>query len=113
MIVAICHIALVSSSSRKIAIRLIKNGSDLTWSIIESSIGGGLRLPSSEGSWIAPYSWSKVLTFLTKNGSLMLVVYNIKEDFWNELKDNKAIEANDASLFNGNPSEEKVSCKFG
>lgn len=103
-----CEITVVGNLSRKAKIQLNKDGS--SWKSIESS-NGGLRLSASEGMWIAPFGWSKILTFLSNN-NLILVVYKINDDFWSDLSSGKTVESNDASLFNGNFNEEKVTCKL-
>ena len=111
MIVAICQIALISNSARRIKVHLRKDNDNLTWNVIESS-REGLKLPTDTGTWIAPYDWSNILTLLTNRGSLMLVVYEMEMDFWIGLKGDKTIETTNASLFNGNAREEDVACKF-
>lgn len=111
MITAICEITLAADTSRKVKVRLSKEGdSKFLWKMIEAS-KEGLKLPASNGTWIAPYSWGNTLTLLGTN-NLMLVAYKIKDDFWNDLTANKTVETDDATLINGNPSEEKVTCKL-
>ena len=111
MITVTCAIALTTDAARKIKVQLNKDGDDLTWKVLESS-REGLKTKSSKGKWIAPFDWSKILTLIDDSGGIVLVAYKIKNDFWNDLTSNKTIETDDAELYNGNPSETKVTVKL-
>src|SRR4051812_20683882 len=106
MINAVCEITLASDTSRKVKVQLNKGETTNSWKTIESS-KSGLKLSSASGTWIAPFDFSKTLVLLT-GSRIMFVAYKISEDFWTDLTANKTIETDDASLFNGNPSEEKT-----
>lgn len=108
MIKAICKISLVADTTKSIMVHLEIDGSNYTWKVVESS-RNGLKLPASNGTWIAPFDWSNILTLLSGN-SIMLYIEKIQKDFWVNLVNNQKITSDSAFLFNGNPSEERIKC---
>ena len=130
MISVSCIVTLAADNARKVNIQIRKeNDGKLLWKVVESS-KGNLKLPANEGEWYNS-DWSNILTLFYKNeiktkllddtilGSgkkdgtgLMLVAYNIKSDFLNDISNGKSIETNDAELFNGNSTEQNVKCKL-
>lgn len=117
MISVRCTVTLLSDKNRKVDIQLWKAGPDsFLWKVIESS-GGNLRLPASYGTWFNT-DWSNILTLFHMSvnpkmqAGLTLVAYNVKFDFLNDIASGKSIVTEDAELYNGNATEQKVSCKL-
>lgn len=120
MISVSCQVMLASDNNRKISIQIRKeNDGKLSWKVVESS-KGSLNLPADEGEWYNS-DWSNILTLFykyenkkkaSKETGLMLVAYNVNSDFLTDITNGKSIEANDADLYNGNVTEQKVKCKL-
>ena len=116
MINVTCAITLVSDNNRKVDIQLRKeDDGKLLWKVVESS-RGSLVLPALSGTWFdADFANILTLFYTSKKSSeecLMLVAYNVKYDFLQEIMNGKAIETNDADFYNSNYTEQKVSCKL-
>ncbi len=117
MISVRCIVTLLSDKNRKVEIQLWKAGADsFLWKLIASS-GGSLRVPASYGTWFIA-DFTDILTLFhgspsTANPpSLTLVAYKVKPDFLNDIASGKSIVTDDADLYNGNATEQKVSCKL-
>jgi hypothetical protein len=105
-----CTVALLPDKNRKVDIKVWKEGTDkFLWQVIEGT-GGSLRMSATSGDWFNT-DWSNILTFY-QSGKLALVAYNVKFDFLDQVASGKTITTDDATLFNNNPAEEKVSCKL-
>ncbi len=112
-----CTVTLLADKNRKvdIEIRKEKDGNRL-WNLIKAA-GGNLSLPTTTGAWeIIPGDTLSLWEHNSKRkvqDQVMLVVFDIKKEFMdNIISDGKTIVANDAGLYNGNPSEVDVSCKL-
>lgn len=111
-----CTIKLLSEKKRKVDVEIHKekNGKRL-WSLIKPT--GNLSLPATTGTWET--SNGDVLSLWENNLSrkhqdlVMLVVFNIKRDFVDEIINNgKAFVSTEAGLYNDNPAETEVVCEF-
>jgi hypothetical protein len=112
-----CTIKLLSEKKRKVEIEIHKekNGQRL-WSLIKPA-SGNLSLPATTGTWET--SNGDVLSFWENNLSrkhqdlVMLVVFNIKRDFWDDIVNNgKTFVSTEAGLYNDNPTETEVLCEL-
>ena len=113
-----CRIKLLSEKKRTVDIEIHneKNGQRL-WSLIKSA-SGSLSLPATTGTWET--SAGDVLSLWENNPRrgkhqdlVMLVVWNIKRDFWDEIVNNgKTFVSTEAGLYNDNPAETEVVCEF-
>ncbi len=132
MISVSCSVTLASDKNRQVTLEIRKeNDGKFLWKVVESS-KGSIKLPADEGEWYNS-DWSNILTLFYKYNAkpkllddtilgpgpnkrqedgLMLVAYNVKFDFLNDITNGKSIETNEAELFNGNYTEQKVSCKL-
>jgi hypothetical protein len=118
-----CTVTLVSDTSRKVDIEIIKEkNSRLLWKEIKSS-GGNLHLATPKGTWETNYG--DVLTLWYETGGterkrypnfkalVTLVLFDVKKDFFDDVINNgKTIETENAGLYNDNPSETEVTCKL-
>ena len=112
-----CTVTLLSNKSRKVDIELRKEKNDkLTWKLIKSS-GGSLSLLIPEGVWETNYG--DILSLWDHNAKrkvqdlVMLVVFDIKQDFFDDIINNgKTIVSENAGFYNDNPSEKDVSVKL-
>lgn len=112
-----CTVTLLSDKSRKVDVELRKEkDGKLTWKLIKSS-GGSLSLLISEGTWETNYG--DVLSLWDYNSKrkvqnlVMLVVFDIKQDFLDDIINNGTIIVSEnAGFYNDNPSEKDVSVKL-
>jgi hypothetical protein len=112
-----CTVTLLADKNRKVDIEIRKenNGSQL-WKLIKAA-GGNLSLPKTTGVWeVIPGDtlalWEDGSRKPVQEG-IMLVVFDINKVFMHDIvNDGKTIVANDAGLYNGNPTEKDVSCKL-
>ena len=108
-----CTVTLLSNKSRKVEIELRKEKCEkLTWKVIKSS-GGSLSLLIPEGFWETNYG--DVLSLWDTNTKrkhqklVVLVVFDIKQDFLDDIINNgTTIVSENAGFYNDNPSETDV-----
>ena len=118
-----CSVTLLSDKSHTVDIEVRKEKKDFLWKVITAS-GGSLRLSANDGTWevfgdnmlIFWYETTgkerkKLVPGYTK---LPTLVIHLENDafFDNIINNGKTIEDNEASLYNDNPSEKKVSGKL-
>ncbi len=112
-----CMVKLLSDKKRKVEIEIHKekDGKGL-WSLIKS-VGGNLYLPATTGTWET--SAGDVLSLWENNPRrnhqdlVMLVVWNIKRDFWDDIINHgKTFVSTEAGLYNDNPAETEVVCEL-
>ncbi|MCY7374821.1 MAG: hypothetical protein LH472_02465 [Pyrinomonadaceae bacterium] len=115
MISAKCTVTLLSDKNRKVDIQLRKeDDGKFFWKVIEPTVGS-LRVPASNGTWFIA-DFSDILTLFhtvggsAAQGNLTLVAYKVKPDFLKAILSGESIVTEDAELYNGNISEQKVSC---
>jgi hypothetical protein len=112
-----CSVTLLKDKKRKVEIEIRKEkDGKLLWNLIKSS-GGNLSLPAPKGTWETNYG--DVLSLWEINPKrkvqnlVMLVVFDIKQDFFDDIFNNgKTIASEHAGLYNDNPSENEVSVKL-
>lgn len=112
-----CTVTLLKDKNRKVDIQISKEkGGKRLWNLIKSS-GGNLSLPAPAGAWETNHG--DVLSLWEHNARrkhknlVMLVVWNIKPDFLDEIVNYGAtIVSDEAGLYNDNPSETNVSVKL-
>ena len=111
-----CTVALLADKRRKVDIEIRKTkDKKLAWNLMRSS-GGSLSLPASKG---AAEVVADMLSLWEHNPAgkiedlVMLVVFNIKPDFMDEIINHgKTIETEEAGLYNDNPSEKDVAVRL-
>jgi hypothetical protein len=118
-----CTVSLLSDKNRKVDIEISKGKDNQPlWKIIKSS-GGSLRLSADDGTWEVFANlllfWyettgaerKKMVPGYTKLPTL--AIRAMKDDFMDDIVNNgNVIDTDEATLYNANPSEEKVSCKL-
>jgi hypothetical protein len=112
-----CTVTLLADKNRKVDIEIRKedDGSRL-WKLIKAA-GGNLSLPTTTGVWeVIPGDtlalWEDSSRKIVQD-RIMLVVFDINKVFMHDIiSDGKTIVANNAGLYNGNPTEKDVMCKL-
>ncbi len=112
-----CTVTLLKDRNRKVDIQINKEKDGTRrWSLIKSS-GGSLSLPALKGGWETIHG--DVLSLSEHNSQrkhkdlVMLVVWNVKPDFLDDIVNNgSTIVSDEAGLYNDNPSETDVSVKL-
>ncbi|MGI8787374.1 MAG: hypothetical protein ACR2HG_06400 [Pyrinomonadaceae bacterium] len=115
-----CTVTLLKDKNRKVDIEIFKDpkGNQL-WKVIRAA-GGSLRLSALEGDWDVNGGEMLSLWYKPTNnekttpfGSITLFVEDVKQNFLQDIIGNgTSFVAENASLFNDNPSEKDVTCSF-
>lgn len=111
-----CTVSLLANKNRKVDIELRKEkDKKLSWQLIKSA-GGNLSLPVSKGTGEVI---AETLSLWEHNSArkikdlVMLVVFNIKPNFMDDIINNgTTIETDEAGLYNDNPSEKDVAVRL-
>ncbi len=112
-----CSVTLLKDKKRKVDIELRKEkDGKMLWKEIKSS-GGNMALSAPNGTWETNYG--DVLSLWDFNAKrkvqnlVMLIVFDIKQDFFDDIINNgKIITSENAGFYNDNPSEKEVSVKL-
>ena len=112
-----CTVTLVADKNRKVDIEILKNNDgDQLWKLIKAA-GGNLSLPKTTGVWeVIPGDtlalWEDSRRKPQQDG-IMLVVFDIDKTFMHVIiSEGKTINAPNAGLYNGNPTEKDVTCRL-
>lgn len=120
-----CTATLISDKTKYIDIEIGKDGKTFYWNVLKSG-GGSLRLSATGGSWdmtgdmlslwyeMKGEELKKYQKKYTSMKSLItLIMFDVKASFYEDIvKNGKTYTAENAGLYNDNPSQKEVSCKL-